>query len=44
MWIGLALSYAVSALPASTAIIGTAALAYAAAAIRRGLRQRLKMS
>jgi zinc/manganese transport system permease protein len=42
MWIGLALSYAVSALPASTAIIGTAALAYAAAAIRRGLRERLK--
>jgi zinc/manganese transport system permease protein len=35
MWIGLALSYAVPALPASTAIIATAALAYAGALARR---------
>jgi zinc/manganese transport system permease protein len=33
MWGGLALSYAISALPASTAVIGLAAGAYAAAGI-----------
>jgi hypothetical protein len=33
MWGGLALSYAISALPASTAVIGLAAAAYAAAGI-----------
>jgi len=33
MWGGLALSYAISALPASTAVIGLAAAAYAVAAI-----------
>jgi zinc/manganese transport system permease protein len=32
MWIGLALSYAISSLPPSTAIIGTAAVEYAGAA------------
>ncbi len=40
MWIGLALSYAVSALPASTAIIAAAALAYAAALVARSRRRR----
>jgi zinc/manganese transport system permease protein len=41
MWGGLALSYAVSALPASTAVIGLAAGAYAAAGIWSRMRQRL---
>jgi len=41
MWGGLALSYAVASLPASTAIIGLAAAAYAAAALgSRGLGSR----
>jgi hypothetical protein len=38
MWGGLALSYAISALPASTAVIGLAASAYAAAGIWSRLR------
>ncbi|HEX3976043.1 MAG TPA: metal ABC transporter permease [Solirubrobacteraceae bacterium] len=41
MWGGLALSYAISALPASTAIIGLAAGAYAAAGLWSRVRQRL---
>jgi zinc/manganese transport system permease protein len=39
MWGGLALSYTVSALPASTAVIGLAAGAYAAAGIWSRIRQ-----
>jgi zinc/manganese transport system permease protein len=35
MWVGLALSYAVAGLPASTAIIGVAATAYGAAQLAR---------
>ena len=35
MWIGLALSYVISGLPASTAIIGAAAFAYGAAQLAR---------
>ncbi len=40
MWIGLALSYAIAGLPASTAIVGTAALAYGAALVARRTRGR----
>jgi zinc/manganese transport system permease protein len=39
MWGGLALSYTISALPASTAVIGLAAGAYAAAGIWSRIRQ-----
>lgn len=39
MWGGLALSYAIAPLPASTAIIGLAAAAYAAAALGVGSRR-----
>jgi zinc/manganese transport system permease protein len=41
MWGGLALSYAIGALPASTAVIGLAAGAYAAAGIRSRIGRRL---
>jgi zinc/manganese transport system permease protein len=37
MWAGLALSYAIPSLPPSSAIIGLAAAAYAAAALRTGV-------
>jgi zinc/manganese transport system permease protein len=40
MWGGLALSYAIAALPASTAIIGLAAIAYAGAGIWSRLARR----
>jgi zinc/manganese transport system permease protein len=40
MWIGLALSYAIGGLPASTAIIGAAATAYAVALSARRVTQR----
>jgi zinc/manganese transport system permease protein len=39
-WIGLALSYEVDSLPASTAVVGVAALAFAAAGAWRWIRDR----
>jgi zinc/manganese transport system permease protein len=42
MWGGLALSYAIASLPASTAIIGLAAAAYAAAAAAGRVQRRRK--
>jgi len=38
-WAGLALSYAIPSLPPSTAVIGLAAAAYAAAALARSRRR-----
>ena len=40
MWGGLALSYAIASLPASSAIIGLAAAAYAAATVAAGVQRR----
>ncbi|HEY5431543.1 MAG TPA: metal ABC transporter permease [Solirubrobacteraceae bacterium] len=40
MWGGLALSYAITSLPASSAIIGLAAAAYAAATVAAGVQRR----
>jgi zinc/manganese transport system permease protein len=39
-WIGLLLSYEIDSLPASTAVVGVAALAFAAAGARRWIRDR----